>query len=331
MSIFVDETQLEVRSGDGGVGAVSFRREKYAARGGPDGGDGGKGGDVIFITRRNLNTLSHLRAQHLLKAQHGMPGRGRRMHGANGSDLVIPVPPGTCIRAFGTGEKLHDFSIVSEGESWICLQGGKGGLGNWHFRSPRNQAPAYSQDGKPGQNQHIVLELSLIADIGLVGMPSSGKSSLINALTASNSKVGAYPFTTKTPQLGVLRHGGIEVVLADIPGLIEGASGGAGLGFKFLKHVSRAGSLAFLVDLGEENPLATIKTLEEELDCYDPNFCKKERIIVGSKTDLDESGRRLISLQSAFPDECVIGISVYARKGLRELRELFIERGSRMR
>jgi len=331
MSAFVDETQLEVRSGNGGAGIVSFRREKYAARGGPDGGDGGRGGDVIFITRRNLSTLSHLRTQHLLKARHGMPGRGRRMHGADGKDLIIPVPPGTCVYTLETGKSLHDFSIVSEGETWTCLQGGKGGLGNWHFRNSRNQAPTYSQNGEAGQSRHIVLELSLIADIGLVGLPNSGKSSLLNALTASNSKVGAYPFTTKVPHLGVLRHGGVEVVLADIPGLIEGASGGAGLGHRFLRHVSRAGSLVFLADLGEEDPSKAIRILEGELGDYDPNLRGKDRIIVGTKTDLDDSGSHLALLRSVFPDECVIGISVFSRSGLKELIELLIERASVIR
>jgi len=331
MSAFVDETRFEVRSGDGGAGSSSFRREKYVPRGGPDGGDGGKGGDVVFITRRNLSTLAHLRGKHILKAQHGEPGKGRKMHGRNGEDLIIPVPPGTVIRDTSSGETLHDFSSNVEGESWVFLKGGIGGLGNWHFRTSRNQKPTYSQDGKPGAVRDVSLELALIADIGLVGLPSAGKSSLINALTAANSKVGAYPFTTKIPSLGVLRSGETEVVIADIPGLIEGASDGAGLGHKFLRHIGRSGSLAFITDLGEEDPEHAVRVLEEELRRFDEHLPDKRRIIVGSKTDLDESGDKLKALEAAFPGDKVLGVSVYSRDGLGELIDAFIEWGSAVR
>lgn len=331
MSAFVDETRFEVRSGDGGAGSASFRREKYVPRGGPDGGDGGKGGDVVFITRRNLSTLAHLRGKHFLKAKLGEPGKGRKMHGKNGDDLIIPVPPGTFIRDTESGETLHDFSSDIEGEEWLCLKGGIGGLGNWHFRTSRNQKPTYFQDGKPGSVLNISLELSLIADIGLVGLPSAGKSSLINALTAANSKVGAYPFTTKIPSLGVLRRGETEVVIADIPGLIEGASSGVGLGHKFLRHIGRSGSLAFMTDLGEENPVQAVGILEEELRKFDENLPDKKRIIIGSKTDLDESGEKLRDLISAFPDDKVLGVSVYSREGLNQLIDAFIEWGSAIR
>lgn len=331
MSAFVDETRFEVRSGDGGAGSPSFRREKYVPRGGPDGGDGGKGGDVIFITRRNLATLTHTRGKVIYKAKHGDPGRGRKRHGKNGEDIVIPVPPGTIITDTETGEVLHDFSKNIEGEKWVCLTGGKGGLGNWHFRTSRNQSPTYFQDGKPGMNRNVSLELALIADIGLIGMPSAGKSSLINALTAANSKVGAYPFTTKIPSLGVLRRGETEVVLADIPGLIEGASNGAGLGHKFLRHIGRSGSLAYLTDLGEEEPVHAVMLLEEELRKYNSHLSDKRRILIGSKTDLDESGEKLAALISSFPEDKVLGVSVYTRNGLNELTDAFIEWGSAVR
>lgn len=331
MSSFVDETRFEVFSGDGGAGSASFRREKYVPRGGPDGGDGGKGGDVIFITRRNLSTLAHLRRKHILKAKHGETGRGRKMHGKNGDDLIIYVPPGTIIRHYETGDTLRDFSSDAEGEMWVCLKGGIGGLGNWHFRTSRNQKPTYSQDGKPGSSLNLSLELALIADIGLVGLPSAGKSSLINALTAANSKVGAYPFTTKIPSLGVLRRVETEVVIADIPGLIEGASNGAGLGYQFLRHIRRSGSLAFITDLGEEDPGNAVRILEEELKKFDEHLPDKRRIIVGSKTDLDESGEKLSMLKTAFPDEKVLGVSVYTREGMNELIDSFIEWGSAVR
>ncbi len=322
MSAFVDETSFDIRSGDGGAGSSHFRREKYVPRGGPDGGDGGKGGDVVFVTRRNLATLAHLRGKPVQKAQNGEPGRGRKKHGRNGEDLVIPVPPGTRISDAVTGNMLHDFPENIEGETWVCLQGGKGGLGNWHFRTSRNQAPVYSQDGLPGVERKLSIELSLIADIGLVGLPSAGKSSLVNALTAANSKVGAYPFTTKVPHLGVLRRGDSEVVIADIPGLIEGASHGAGLGYQFLKHISRAASLCYLTDLGEADPTKAVHLLEDELRAYDPQLVEnKERMIVGTKLDL----------RSDFAGETVIGVSVFTREGLEKIINAFIERGSAVR
>ena len=328
MSAFVDETRFEVFSGDGGAGSTSFRREKYVPRGGPDGGDGGKGGDVVFETRRALATLAHLRGKHVLKAQRGENGKGRRMHGKNGEDLVIQVPPGTRIINNVDNSVLHDFPKNIEGERWTCLTGGIGGLGNWHFRSSRNQKPMYAQEGKSGESLDLSLELALIGDIGLVGLPSAGKSSLINAVTAANSKVGAYPFTTKVPHLGVLRKGETEVVIADIPGLIEGAADGAGLGHKFLRHIGRAASLAFLTDLGDEDPSLAVTTLSDELRSYDETLLEKKRIIIGTKIDLDTDGSALNRLRAAFPEDEVFGVSVYDRTGLIELIDAFILRGS---
>jgi len=253
------------------------------------------------------------------------------MHGKNGEDLILPVPPGTIITNTLTGEVLHDFPEDVEGLEWTCLKGGRGGLGNWHYRTSRNQSPTYAQDGTPGASLEISLELALIADIGLVGMPSAGKSSLINALTAANSKIGAYPFTTKVPNLGVLRRGEYEVVIADIPGLIEGAAEGAGLGHKFLRHVRRSASLVYMTDLSDEDPVQSVKLLEEELRKFDPGLTAKRRIIVGSKTDLDETGDKFVDLFEAFPDEKVMGTSIFTRDGLNELTDLFIEWGSRKR
>ncbi|PIE04387.1 MAG: GTPase ObgE [Spirochaetales bacterium] len=328
MSAFVDETRFTVHSGDGGAGSRSFRREKYVPRGGPDGGDGGRGGNVVFETRRNLSTLAHLRGKTAFRAQNGEPGRGRRMHGRDGSDMLIPVPPGTRILQSSTGRVLHDFSRNSEGEQWVCLEGGIGGLGNWHFRSARNQKPEYAQEGKPGASLEISLELALIGDIGLVGMPSAGKSSLINALTAAQSKVGAYPFTTKIPHLGVLRRGETEVVIVDIPGLIEGASEGAGLGHKFLRHVGRSASLAIMTDLGEDNPVEAVELLLEELKNFNEELLEKDFLIIGSKTDLDETGEKLKLLKQAYPGRPVLGISVFSRQGMDALTDIFLQRGS---
>lgn len=329
MSAFVDETRIEVRSGDGGAGSTSFRREKYVPRGGPDGGDGGRGGNIVFLTRANLATLAHLRGNPVFRARHGERGRRRRMHGGNGEDLTISVPPGTTIRCAESGEILHDFPKNREGERWLCLSGGRGGLGNRHFRSSRNLSPSYAQEGCPGSSLTLSLELSLIADIGLIGPPGAGKSSLLNALTSARSKVGAYPFTTKIPHLGVLRAGDAEVVLADIPGLVRGASGGAGLGHRFLRHIGRAASLAFLADLGEERPERGIAALESELGAYDPGLLAKKRILIGTKSDLDENGEHFRALQSAFPGEDVYSVCVFSRRGLDELAGEFLRRGTR--
>lgn len=325
MSAFVDEIRFKVLSGDGGAGSTSFRREKYVPRGGPDGGDGGKGGDVVFVTKRNLSTLQHLRGKSILKASFGEDGRGRRMHGKNGEDQVIEVPPGTRIMDADTRELLHDFSKDIEGEHWICLNGGNGGQGNWHFRTSRNQAPQFAQDGQCGSTRALELELAVIADIGLVGLPSAGKSSLINAITASRSRIADYPFTTLVPHLGVLRRGETECVIADIPGLIAGASEGAGLGFQFLRHIGRTQSLAFLADLGEDNPSGAIASLEKELRAYDENFLSKKRIIIGSKSDLDENGEKRRALMEAFPHDTVSCISVFTREGLKDLVNILLE------
>ena len=321
MSAFVDEARFEVVSGSGGAGSASFRREKYVPRGGPDGGDGGKGGDIVFITRRNLSTLAHLRGKTVFKAQPGENGRRRRMHGKNGDDTIIYVPPGTRISDAVSGERLHDFASKAEGERWVGFKGGQGGLGNWHFKNSRSRSPKYAQDGRSGTSRSLALELALIADIGLIGLPSSGKSSLINAMTAANSKVGAYPFTTKVPHLGVLRRGDREAVIADIPGLIRGASEGVGLGFQFLRHIGRAKTLAYLTDLGEPNPAAAILSLETELYSYDLAMRSKKRIIIGTKTDLDEDGGKFSALKAAFPGDLVFSTSVYTRDGLDNLMD----------
>ncbi|OQX28549.1 MAG: GTPase ObgE [Spirochaeta sp. LUC14_002_19_P3] len=324
MSAFVDEVCFEVFSGGGGAGCASFRREKYVPHGGPDGGDGGRGGDVVFITQRNLSTLAHLRGKSHFRAARGGNGRGRRMHGADGADALIPVPPGTRISDAAGGECLHDFPKSIEGERWVCLCGGRGGLGNWHFRGPRNQAPRYAQPGEPGESRLIALELALIADIGFIGLPNAGKSSLINAVTAANSRVGAYPFTTKVPHLGVFRHKGKELVLADIPGLVKGASRGVGLGSQFLRHVGRTAALVYLTDLGEENPAEAVTALEEELLAFDEALHARKRLIAGTKMDLDAHGEKLEALQAAFPGDRVLGLSVFSRKGLDEFMDALL-------
>lgn len=321
---FVDETLLEVSSGKGGAGAVSFRREKYVPKGGPDGGDGGTGGDLIFQVKSNLKTLSHLSAKRIYRAGNGEPGRGRRCHGKKGKDTIVPVPPGTIISDSVTGQVYKDFSENKEGECWTFLKGGNGGLGNWHFRSSRKQAPKYAQEGKPAESAIVKVELNVIADIGFVGFPSVGKSSLLRELTNADPKVAPYPFTTKIPNLGMLRVSEKEVVLADIPGIIEGASHGLGLGFEFLKHISRTQALAFMLDMGEDDFEGQYEKLLVELENYEPHLLTKKRMIIGTKLDLDEDGERAMEFKRYFEDMPHVLVSIFTREGMQELKDLFL-------
>jgi GTP-binding protein len=314
---FVDEALIEVSSGDGGAGSVHFRREKFIPKGGPDGGDGGDGGSVRFLVRPNLKTLSHLARQRVFRAENGRPGAGQRKHGRDGRDVEIALPPGTLIKDADSGRLLADLS--TPGQSWLFLPGGRGGKGNWHFRSPTRQAPRYAQKGLRGSGRRLQVELNLIADVGLVSQPNAGKSTLLAALTNARPRVAPYPFTTRSPYLGVLCHGDGELLLADIPGIIAGASEGAGLGLRFLKHVNRTRALAFLVDLGEAEPGAALEVLRRELSAYDPALLARPRLVVGTKLDLPDSEARLRELQSAAEGERVLGISAWSGQGLEEL------------
>jgi len=320
---FVDETTIEVSSGHGGAGCVSFRREKFVPFGGPDGGDGGRGGDVVFQVKENLKTLAHLRMKRVFKAQNGLPGSGQKMHGKNGEFVYVFVPPGTIVRDKATGEILHDFSADSEPQ-WTYLVGGRGGQGNWHFRSAKHQAPRYAQPGMPAQQNLLTIELNIIADLGFVGFPNAGKSTLLTLLTNATPKVAPYPFTTKIPNLGVMRVYDQDVVLADIPGIIEGASHGLGLGIQFLKHIARTKGLVFLVDLSEETYLDTFSTLMAELTDFSAELSLKPRIILGSKTDLDEDGSRLEALKASLSAETVFGVSSFHRDRLDDIRREFL-------
>lgn len=322
---FIDETFIEVSSGKGGAGSVSFRREKYVPNGGPDGGDGGDGGSVIFRVKSNLKTLSHISSKHTFKAKSGEPGKGRKMHGKNGEDIYIDVPPGTLIYDRDTEELLKDFSDNIDGETYHLFKGGKGGLGNWHFRTARKQAPKYAQEGMPGQTADLKIELNVIADIGFVGFPSVGKSSLLKAMTNANPKVAAYHFTTKIPNLGILRVFDKDVVLADIPGIIEGASEGVGLGFKFLKHIARTRALAFMIDMGDPEFLSTYDKLLVELEKYEPKLLEKKRFLVATKMDLEEAQENEKKLQENHPELKVMPVSIFTREGLDELRTAFLE------
>ena len=328
MEKFADEAIIEVFSGAGGNGCASFRREKYVPKGGPSGGDGGRGGDVVFSIRRNLRTLAHLRYKHTFKAENGHDGESWGRYGANGADVIIPLPPGSLIRDARTNEIIRDFTHGSG--DFVFLKGGNGGWGNIHFKSSVNQAPRKALPGKPSLSAKIKVELQIIADIGLVGFPNAGKSSLLNCFTNARPKIAAYPFTTKIPNLGVLTIGERDIIIADIPGIIEGASKGAGLGIRFLKHISRTKVLAFLIDLSDENYLNAFDILLNELGSFSAgNFAgsslvKKKRLIIGTKTDLAQTEERLAELAEKYPDEKVLGISVFSGGGIKELSFSFL-------
>jgi GTP-binding protein len=321
MEKFADEAMIEVFSGSGGNGCVAFRREKYVPKGGPSGGDGGRGGDVVFSIRRNLRTLAHLRYKHTFKAENGRDGEGSGRYGRNGADLVIPLPPGSVIRDAETGALLHDFSgaDVREQGDLVFLKGGNGGWGNIRFKSSVNQAPRKALPGQPGKTAQLKVELQIMADIGLVGFPNAGKSSLLDRFTNARPKIAAYPFTTKIPNLGVLTVDERDIILADIPGLIEGASRGAGLGIRFLKHVSRTAALAFLIDLSDERFLTAFDVLQQELAAFSPDLVRKKRLLIGTKTDLPETQERLAQLVEKYPNEQVRGISVFSGDGISDL------------
>jgi len=319
---FADEAVIEVSSGSGGNGCSAFRREKYVPKGGPSGGDGGRGGDVVFTVRRNLRTLAHLRYKHSFKAENGRDGENWGRYGRNGNDVIVPLPPGSIIRDSETGKPIRDFSRNTE--DFRFLKGGNGGWGNIHFKSSVNRAPRKALSGKPGLTVKLKVELQIMADIGLVGFPNAGKSSLLDRFTNARPKIAAYPFTTKIPNLGVLTAGDRDIIIADIPGLIEGASSGAGLGIRFLKHISRTQALAFLIDLSDENYLAAFDILLNELNSFSSELAKKKRLLVGTKTDLEGTSENLAELSAKYPQEEVIGISVFSGNGMEELSRAFL-------
>jgi GTP-binding protein len=318
---FADEAFIEVSSGNGGNGCAAFRREKYVPRGGPSGGDGGRGGNVVFRVRRNLRTLAHLRYRHSFKAENGRDGEGQGRYGRGGEDVIIPLPPGSVIKDADTGEVIRDFG--KDKEDFVFLKGGNGGWGNIHFKSPVNQAPRKALPGKPGETRRLQVELRMMADIGLVGFPNAGKSSLLDRFTNARPRIAPYPFTTKIPNLGVLSLDERDIIIADIPGLIEGASEGLGLGIRFLRHISRTAALAFLIDLGEADCETAFDVLCGELEAFSPGLAAKRRIIVGTKIDREGAAERLEALKKKYPGETVRGISVFSGDGITELGWLF--------
>ena len=321
--MFADRANIIIRSGKGGDGHVSFRRELYVPNGGPDGGDGGRGGDVIFVVDEGINTLSDYRHRRKFKAGDGQEGGRRKCHGADGEDIILKVPAGTVVKDKETGETL--FEITEDGEKQVLCRGGKGGLGNWHFRSSTNQTPRYAQPGLPGIEMDVILELKVLADVGLVGFPNAGKSTLLSVLTSAKPKIADYPFTTLKPNLGIVAYRDYQsFVIADIPGIIEGAAEGKGLGHYFLRHIERNSTLLFLVPVDTPDIKAEYDILVNELTIYNPEMLDKERLLVISKIDMldDELKAELkAELDVKFKDVPYMFISSVAQQGLTELKD----------
>lgn len=320
---FIDEVKIRVIAGDGGRGCISFRREKFIPRGGPNGGNGGKGGDVIALADPQLTTLLDLRYQKQYKAGRGEHGLGKDQHGKTGDDRIIKVPVGTLIRDAGTGELIGD--LKEAGQQVIVAAGGRGGKGNAHFVSSTNRSPRFAQPGEPGGDKELEIELRLLADVGIIGLPNAGKSTLIAAISAVRPKIADYPFTTLVPNLGVVGYGeGKSFVVADIPGLIEGAHEGHGLGDKFLRHVTRTSVLIHLLDasnIDEKDPLAEWKTVNRELELFDPELGEKSQIVVANKIDLPAGKNHVKLLAKKLPKsyQPLHAISAVTTEGVRAL------------
>ncbi len=325
---FVDQAIIQVKSGDGGPGCVSFRREKYIPRGGPDGGDGGRGGHVVLFASSQKDTLFRFHMNQHFRAENGRPGEGRNKHGRYGADLVIELPLGTMVLDAETEASLVD--LVQPGQRFIIAEGGRGGQGNARFATSTNRAPRFAQPGEPGQELRLRLELKLLADVGLIGMPNAGKSTLISRISAARPKIADYPFTTLTPSLGVVAFGEEHsFVVADIPGLIEGASQGTGLGHRFLRHVQRCGLLVHLLDAGrtgEGDPLSDFAVVNAELAAFDPELAGKNQLVVVNKMDLTGSEEILDEVRRALPDKVVMGISAATGAGIKELKQEIFRR-----
>ena len=319
-SNFVDYVKIYCRSGDGGAGSVHFRREKYLPKGGPDGGDGGKGGDIVMVGNAQLWTLLHLRYMRHLRAEHGMQGGGQRSTGASGKDIIIEVPLGTVAKDPDTGELMGE--ITEDGQRVILLKGGRGGLGNDHFKTSTNQAPKYAQPGEEGVESFIVFELKILADVGLVGFPNAGKSTLLSVVSAAKPEIADYPFTTLRPNLGIVAYRDHKsFVMADIPGIIEGASEGKGLGLRFLRHIERNSLLLFMVPADSDDIRKEYEVLLNELNKYNPELMDKQRILAISKSDMldEELTKEIIP---TLPDVPYVFISSVAQKNLDRLKDM---------
>ena len=321
---FVDYVKINVRSGNGGKGSAHLRREKYVAKGGPDGGNGGRGGNIVFLSDKNLWTLFHFKFQKHFKAENGGDGSKSRSSGSNGKDEIIRVPVGTLVKDSDTNQILYE--SINDGDKKIVVEGGKGGLGNWNFKSPTNQTPRYAQPGISGVEKKLTIELKVLADVGLVGLPNSGKSTLLSVLTDAKPKIANYEFTTLKPNLGIVKHRDYNTfVISDIPGIIEGASKGKGLGHHFLRHIERNSILVILISIESENVKKTYDILIKELKTYNSELMDKEKLLVISKCDLIETkdlDKIKSNFNSTFNNIDIHYISSVTMNGITELKDL---------
>ena len=323
---FVDEVTITVRSGDGGRGCVSFRREKYVPRGGPDGGNGGNGASILLRVDPDLSTLLDFRYRNLFRARRGTHGKGKTMHGRNAEDLVIPVPPGTVVQDAVTGETIAD--LTREGQTLVVARGGRGGRGNASFTTSTRQAPDFAQPGTPGEERRLRLTLKLIARIGLVGLPNAGKSTLLARISRARPKIADYPFTTLSPVLGVVTHRDEDFVVADLPGLIEGAHRGAGLGHRFLKHAERTEALVHVLDssVPPEEIAGAFRTVREEMERFHPGLVTRPTLVAFNKMDLPGARRAAEEARAMlnFPEEDAYYISAATGKGVTALLDALV-------
>ncbi|MCU1235440.1 MAG: small GTP-binding protein [Candidatus Solibacter sp.] len=328
--MFIDEVRILVKAGDGGNGCLAFRREKYVPRGGPSGGDGGRGGDVTLICSQHANTLLQFRFNPEHKAERGRHGEGSQRTGAEGKSIEVPVPVGTVVYDEATGEKLYDFT--EPGEAFVVARGGKGGRGNQHFATPTHQAPTEHEPGRPGEEKRLRLELKLLADVGLVGFPNAGKSTLISRISAAKPKIADYPFTTLEPNLGVVQMEGFRsYVVADIPGIIEGAHEGHGLGIQFLRHIERTRLLAHLVDVSEasgRDPVSDFEIIMQELASFSEELVAKPMIVIATKMDAAQDPERVTALRDLARDRglAFFEISSATGLGIENLKHAMAER-----
>ena len=319
--MFIDYAKIELQAGNGGKGIVSFHREKYIDKGGPSGGDGGKGGDIVFVTNTNLHTLQDIRYRRLYKAKNGQSGGPNKRTGKSGENLIIEIPCGTVIKEEASSKIIVD--MVEDNHSHIVCEGGIGGKGNHHFKSSTQQTPRFSQEGTKGDHLKVELELKVLADVGLVGLPNAGKSTLLSVMTTAKPKIADYPFTTLQPHLGIVKYGEYQsFVMADIPGLIEGASEGKGLGHQFLKHIERNKILLFLIDILEENPQETFDKLKKELETFNDTLMDKPTLVVRTKLDTTQDPKKL-SQWNNFSEE-YIDISSVSNSGLDNLKDRLV-------
>lgn len=321
---FVDYVKINVRSGNGGKGSAHLRREKYVAKGGPDGGNGGRGGNIVFVSDKNLWTLFHFKFQKHFKAENGGDGSKSRSSGSNGKDEIIRVPVGTVVKDSITNQILYE--SINDGDKKIVVEGGKGGLGNWNFKSPTNQTPRYAQPGLSGVEKKLTIELKVLADVGLVGLPNSGKSTLLSVLTDAKPKIANYEFTTLKPNLGIVKHRDYNTfVISDIPGIIEGASKGKGLGHHFLRHIERNSILVILISVESEDIKKTYDILIKELKTYNSELMDKEKLLVISKCDLLETkelDKIKSNFNSIFNTIDIHYVSSVTMSGITELKDL---------